>query len=199
MIMKVNKDKIDDEQINDYNESKNYHDFYPKSTPPKIPKSDLTELKKPPINLRIHNTKVIEEKIEIKNIVGLAFEQNLLDDKFRPKSKFNNKKYRKVWKWIHGNPLPDDTFVSKSITLAKIGANEYYVIEGIRRVSALKQSKFKFLKSQIIDYTEIYNKILERKNRVKKLKSQSNKQIIKANTTFKPKKLSMKPTPIKKL
>lgn len=165
-----------------------------------IPKADYSEVKKPPINLRIHNTKIIKEVVALDDIKGLAFNNYQLDDHFVPKSEFNNKKYRKVWKWVQNYPMSkESTFNGKSVTLAKVKNNEYYVLEGVRRISALKFSDFEKIDAHIIDYTDIYKKIIERKKIVNKIKSNSAKQIVKSNTSFKPVKPRIKPTPIKKL
>ena len=205
MVSKAQKEEFEDKTLDENDFDSDYElstlNHVSQSTNislPEIPIADLSDSKKPPINLRIHNTKKSLEIVKIQDIVGIAFENAILDSEFKPKHKFRNKAYRKVWKWVHQNPTDKTTFDSQTITLAKVKENNYYVMEGIRRVSALKFSRFESVKAEVIDYTGIYNKILERKEKVKKLRSQSTKQIIKKNTGFKPVKPSFKPTPIKK-
>ena len=173
--------------------------------PPEIPIADETNGLAPPLNLRFHITEESELKLEnvpVDKIVGTTVNAHLIDSNFRPKKVFINKKFRKVWKWIQNNPnnRSNNEFIfnSESIVLAKVKDDEYYIIEGLRRLVALKHSNFVHIYAQTIDYRAIYDKIVERRTMLLEHRQKHKLQNISTNSSFKPVKQKIKPTPILK-
>lgn len=154
----------------------------------------------PPFNIRVQfNEKTIlrKETIHLNKIKGTTIKAHLIDSEFRPSREFVNKRFRKVWKWIHNNPNNDEHIIyPTNIVLAKIKDDEYYVVSGLRRVIALKHSNFKTISVLVIDYRDVYNKILERRKRIEIQKKQNKNDIIYSNRNFKPVKPRIRPTPI---
>ena len=135
-----------------------------KQRPPVIPVAQSGHGIQPPFNIRVqYNDKTIlkKETIQISKIIGTTTKAHLIDSEFRPARQFVNKRFRKVWKWIQNNPNNDEHIIyPTNIILAKIKEDEYYVVNGLRRVIALKYSNFKTVSVLVIDYRDIYNKRL---------------------------------------
>lgn len=176
------------------------HDAVSEQTPPVIPIAHSGRGIQPPFNIRIqfnNKTNLIKETIPLTKIKGTAIKNQLIDSEFKPFREFVNKRFRKVWKWIHNNPNNDEHVIFPSnIVLAKITDEDYYVVKGLRRIIALKHSNFKTLSVLVIDYRDVYNKILDRRKRIEEQKRQNKNEILDSNRNFKPVKPRIRPTPI---
>lgn len=101
------------------------------------------------------NTKHRKELVELKNIIGTVYKAEEIDEVFRPKRKFVNKKFRKVWKWIQANQKNDENIILPTeIILIKSKDNDYFVVDGLRRVVSLKYSNIVFITANVIDNCE---------------------------------------------
>ena len=173
-----------------------------KKVPSVIPITDSGHGLQPPFNIRIqYNDKsdLIKETVSLNMIKGTVTDQHLIDSEFHPKRSFVNKRFRKVWTWIQSNPNNNENVILPStIVLAKITDKDYYVVEGLRRVVALKFSNIKAISVFVIDYRDVYNKILQRRKNIEQQKKRSKNDIIHANSNFKPVKPRIRPTPVLK-
>ena len=156
----------------------------------------------PPFNIRIQfndNSNLAKETINLSQIKGTSAEHHLIDSNFKPKQEFINKRFRKVWKWIQNNPNNNENVIFPSkIVLAKITDDDYYVVEGLRRVIALKYSNIKTITVYVLDYREVYNKILQRRKNIEIQKKRYKNDIVHSNSNFKPVKPRIRPTPVLK-
>ena len=171
-----------------------------KDIPPVIPIAESGHGLIPPFNIRIqynNRSTFFKETINLDKIKGTVSNNHLIDSNFHPKREFINKRFRKVWRWIQNNPNNNENIIyPSSIVLAKITDNDYYVVDGLRRVVALKFSNIKTVTALVMDYREVYDKILERRKRIELQKKQAKTDIIHSNSGFKPVKPRIRPTPI---
>ncbi|MHA2362473.1 MAG: hypothetical protein ACXAC7_00850 [Candidatus Hodarchaeales archaeon] len=137
--------------------------------PPKIPISQNSLGKRPEINLQIKTGNNEKDIVKLNHVVGVVNNSHKIDADFRPKSSFVNKRFRKVWRWIHSQPKSRKNFDSDTIHLARLDENVYYVIGGLRRVCALKHAEFSDLVANVFDYRDQYKKYLERQNAINKV------------------------------
>ena len=170
--------------------------------PPVIPIAESGYGQQPPFNIRIqYNDKsnLIKETVSLNMIKGTVSDHHLIDSDFQPKRAFINKRFRKTWSWVHLNPNNNENVIFPStIILAKITEKDYYVVEGLRRVIALKFSNIKAVSALVIDYRDVYNKILQRRQNIELQKKQNKNDIIHSNRNFKPVKPRIRPTPVLK-
>ncbi len=173
-----------------------------KKVPPVIPIAESGHGQQPPFNIRIqYNDKsaLTKETVSLNMIKGTVSDSHLIDSNFQPKSGFINKRFRKTWAWIHLNPNNNENVIFPStIVLAKITDKDYYVVDGLRRVIALKFSNIKAVSALVIDYRDVYNKILQRRKNIELQKKQYKNDIIHSNRNFKPVKPKIRPTPVLK-
>jgi len=93
------------------------------------------------------------EIVKLCNIKGTLYHYDEIDINFRPKRTYVNKRFRKVWKWIKNNSNNnEDIIFPTTIVLLKLTDEDYFVIEGLRRVICLKHSKIKVITAQILTY-----------------------------------------------
>ena len=167
---------------------------------PVIPIAESGHGLQPPFNMRIQfndKSTFTKETVNLNKIKGTVSDHHLIDPDFRPKREFVNKRFRKVWQWVHNNPNNNENVILPStIILAKITEEDFYVVEGLRRVIALKFSNVKTVTALVVDYREVYNKILQRRKNIELQKKQSKSDIIHSNTNFKPTKPRIRPTPV---
>ncbi len=182
-------------KINDINSEEELKKF-----PPVIPIAESGHGLQPPFNIRIQfneKSTFIKETINLNKIKGTISDYHLIDSDFHPKREFVNKRFRKVWQWVQNNPNNNENVILPSnIILAKITENDYFVVEGLRRVIALKFSNIKTVTALVMDYRDVYNKILQRRENIELKKSMSKNEIIHSNSNFKPLKPRIRPTPI---
>lgn len=119
-----------------------------------IPRADNTTLFKPPYKIQGRPRRITKERVRLKYIRGSIKDNELFDRDFRPKA--INKKIRKIWKWIAGQERTRKSF--EGISLSKISEKEYYVYEGIRRISALKHLGWEVIDVSVADFSYLkYN------------------------------------------
>lgn len=169
---------------------------------PSIPVVDSGHALTPKFHLRVQiddNSELTKEIVNLDLIKGTVKNAESIDENFNPKSHFANKKMRKVWKWILLHPNNNENVIFQTdIILAKITNDEFYVIEGMRRIVALKKSDVKVISAFIIDYREVYNKILEYRSTVETKKQQRKNNASLSSSSTKFIKPHLKPTPILK-
>lgn len=137
-----------------------------KERPPRIPVSDLSIGQTPPMHLRMQSKIKNKELVLVDQIVGVVSQNHLIDSDFRPKPSFVNKRFRKVWLWVHRNKNSTN-FDSQTIILAKLEDNSFYVLNGLRRVCAIKQTNIVKIDAQVSDFRHIYKRHLERQKDIK--------------------------------
>ena len=173
-----------------------------KIIPPIIPIVESGQCPQPPFNIRIqynNRTALMKENINLSKIKGTTAKAHLIDSDFKPKREFVNKRFRKVWRWIQLNPNNDENIIFPSnVIVAKITDDDYYVVQGLRRVVALKNSNIHTISAMVIDYRDVYNKILDRRKKIEIQKKQNKSDIIHSNSSLKPVKPRIRPTPILK-
>ena len=116
-----------------------------------IPQADSSVLMTPPYKIDGKPPRVMKERIQLRDIKGSLKENELFDRFFRPK--LVNKKIRKIWGWIATQQKSRKTF--DGISLTKISSREYYVYEGIRRVSALKHLGWRQIDAIVADFSHL--------------------------------------------
>lgn len=136
-----------------------------KGPPPPIPRPLKTMGKRPPISLRARKTPETE-LVSLSSIVGVVKNPHWIDADFRPKPNIVNKRFRKVWMWVHSQSRDRQSFDSDSILLARVEDDKYFVVEGLRRVIALKHltPDTKEIKARVMDFRDVYQKSMERKS-----------------------------------
>jgi hypothetical protein len=205
--LKTIKNEIDDIEssknlLDLQNIQKNNYENNLVNLPPVIPVGNSSNGLVPPFNIRVqltNNLPLIKETIYLNKVKGTTSDSHLIDSEFRPKREFINKRFRKVWKWIQCNPNNEEHVIFPSnIILVKITDDDYYVVQGLRRVVTLKHSNIKTISALIVDYRDVYNKIVERREKIELQKKQQKNDIIYSNSSFKPMKPRIRPTPILK-
>ena len=128
----------------------------------------------PPFDLKINfitNSKLKKEIINLKTIRGTIFQSNEIDRNFNPKKTFVNKRFRKVWKWIQASPINNENVIFPTdIVLIKLTNEDYFVIEGLRRIVCLKHSKIKSITAFVLDYRDSFNQISSTRKALDELK-----------------------------
>lgn len=126
-------------------------------TPP-IPKAGRTMGQRPPISLRAKKT-AEQAEVPMTGIVGVAQNPHWVDKEFHPKTTILNKRFRKVWRWVHNQPPTKVDYGVDTIVLAQVEEGRYYVVEGLRRVVALKHAcPDKIIQARVLDYRQEYEK-----------------------------------------
>ena len=93
------------------------------------------------------------ELVQLCNIKGTLYHYDKIDSDFKPKRLYVNKRFRKVWKWIQTNINNNENIIFPTdILLLKLTDEDYFVIEGLRRVICLKHSKIKVITALVLDY-----------------------------------------------
>lgn len=174
-----------------------------KTVPPIIPVVESGQGIQPPYNIRIQyneKTPLTKENINLNKIKGTVIKAHLIDDSFRPKREFVNKRFRKVWRWIQNNPnLNNENIIFPTeVIVAKLTEEDYFVVRGLRRIVTLKHSNIQTISANVIDYRDIFNKILQRRKKIELQKKQHKNDIIHANSNFIPVKPRIRPTPVLK-
>lgn len=123
----------------------------PKEEPTLIPQADSSTLMSPPYKVEGRPPRVMKERVNLRDIKGSIKENDLFDRFFRPK--IVNKKIRRIWAWIGEQQKSRKTF--EGISLTKISKREYYVFEGIRRVSALKHHGWRHIDVIVADFSHL--------------------------------------------
>ena len=146
--------------------------------PPIIPIAESGHGLQPPFNIRIQYTNksnLVKETINLSKIKGVTSNKiHFIDSDFKPKREFVNKRFRKVWKWIQHNPNNNENVIfPSSVLVAKITDEDYYVVQGLRRVISLKHSNIQTITALVIDYRDVYNKILDRRQKIEQKKRQN--------------------------
>ena len=116
-----------------------------------IPQADSSTLMYPPFKISGRPPRVMKERVRLRDIKGSLRDNQLFDRFFRPK--VVNKKIRKIWEWIANQQRSRRSF--GSISLTKISNHEYYVYEGVRRVSALKHLGWREIDVLVADFTHL--------------------------------------------
>ena len=116
-----------------------------------IPQADSSTLMYPPYKVSGRPPRVMKERVRLRDIKGSLRDNQLFDRFFRPK--VVNKKIRKIWEWIANQQKSRRTF--GGISLTKISNHEYYVYEGIRRVSSLKHLGWREIDVLVADFTPL--------------------------------------------
>ena len=114
-----------------------------------IPRADNTTLFRPPYKIQGRPRRITKERVRLRYIRGSLKDNELFDNDFRPKA--INKKIRKIWKWIDGQERTRKSF--EGISLSKISDKEYYVYEGVRRISALKHLGWEVIDVSVADFS----------------------------------------------
>ncbi len=170
---------------------------------PKIPIVDSGRGLNPKFNIRIiitEQTVFEREIVNLEKIKGTVNNSESIDQNFNPKRHFINKRFRKVWRWILLHPNNNENIIFPTdIILAKITNEEYYVVEGLRRVVALKKSDIKTISALILDYRDVYNKILEYRRNINMKKKNKKEFTPLFSSSTKLVKPGLKPTPVLKL
>ena len=99
-----------------------------------------------------------------------------MDKDFNPKRHFVNKRFRKTWRWIHGHPNNNENviFPTKKLILAKTTSNDYFVFQ------------------------DVYNKILQYRQKIESQKQLKKKNLLQSNNPTKLVRQRIRPTPIVK-
>ena len=106
--------------------------------------------------MKLHRNDYLDstrEIVKLANIQGTINYCDKIDSHFNPTRTYVNKRFRKVWKWIQNNPNNNENVIFPTdILLIKLNKNDYFVIEGLRRVVCLKYSKIKAITTRVLDY-----------------------------------------------
>lgn len=147
--------------------------------PPQIPKATRKLGNRPPISLR-KRKEPITEVVPLEAVVGVVRNNHWIDEEFKPKSSILNKRFRKVWRWIHTQAAIRENYHGETIVLARVEENGYYVVEGLRRIIALKHaSPTVEIRAKVVDYQQEYRWSEElRRRREEDRKGRENRQSI---------------------
>ena len=115
----------------------------------KIPQADSSILMTPPMKIEGRPPRINKERVQLRDIKGSFRDNQLFDRFFRPK--IINKRIRRIYEWIAEQQRTRRSF--NGISLTKLSDREYYVYEGVRRVSALKNLGWREIDVGVADFS----------------------------------------------
>lgn len=141
-----------------------------KVRPPPIPVGGKGMGERPPLALRARKEAELGI-VAVSDVVGVVRNPHWVDDEFRPKRRVVNKRLRKVWRWISGQSPDRKDYHSNTMVLARVD-ERYYVVEGLRRMIALKQLRPEAeVRVQVLDYREEYWMSQEKKKKREEMRT----------------------------